>query len=82
MQGEITTGQGVFAEYTVNNVDCEQAIAAFIGSDVNICRQGLTGSDHLEQVFYDFHTPSALVKRYKKAKKRASGVQHFCKKMP
>lgn len=81
VRGDIARDRGndikMHAETAVSDVGSEKAIVAFMDSYLDVCRQGLAGLDHLDQEFDDFRTPSALVKRYKKAKKRVSGGKHF-----
>lgn len=77
VKGEIFSDRLLSAEPAVSDGLSEQAIHAFFDGYMSVCQKGDEDNNHLDQVFNDFESPSALVKRFKKAKKRAAGSEHF-----
>ena len=80
VRGEIESDKPLAADTAVSDGLADLAIQDFLDSYLKVCEKGDADNQHIEQVFSDFETPSALVKRYKKAQKRAFGGVNFLRK--
>lgn len=61
----------------ISESDVANAIDAFLKGYLQVCVEGLDGNNHLSRLLTGSALPASLIKRYKKAKRRAAGGDQF-----